>query len=82
MYNTHSSSVVLQLSVAAENAGAVDQQVSLAFLQVEQTLFIIVALRLARLDVNLRYDALDHVDLRGKNNLGQVVVLKEQQNKT
>lgn len=52
--------------MAAENAGAVDQQVSLTLLQVEQTLFIIVALRLARLGVNLCHNALDHVDLRGK----------------
>lgn len=52
--------------MAAENARAVDQKVSLALLQVEQTLFIITALRLARLDVDLGHDALDHVDLRGK----------------
>ncbi len=52
--------------MAAEDPRAVDQQISLTAFQIQQALFIVTALRLARLSVNISYDALDHVNLKSR----------------
>ncbi len=63
--STYGSSVVLELSMAAEDPRAVDQISRTAF-QKQQALFIVTALRLARLSVNISHDALDHVNLKSR----------------
>lgn len=61
--STDESSVVLQLSVAAEGSGAVDELVPLSILCVQQSVLVVLALGLARPPVDVRHHALHHQHL-------------------
>lgn len=61
--STDESSVVLQFSVAAEGPGAVNQFVPLSVLRVQQTVFVVLTLRLTRPPVDVRHHALHHQHL-------------------
>lgn len=65
--STDQSSVVLQLSVAAEGFGQVDELVPLSLLRVQQSVLVVLALRLPRPPVHVRHRALDHEHLRGSH---------------
>lgn len=58
--STDESSVVLQLSVAAESPGLVDEVVPLSVLCVQKTVLVVLTLRLPRSPVDVRYHVLNH----------------------
>lgn len=64
--STDESSVVLQLSVAAEGPGPVDEFVPLSVLRVQQPVLIVLTLRLSGPSVDVRHHALNHKHLQKK----------------
>lgn len=57
--STDESSVVLQFSVAAEGFGQVNEFVPLSILCVQQSVLVVLALRLSRPSVDVRHHALN-----------------------
>jgi hypothetical protein len=67
--NPYHTPVVFQFTMTAQNSGAVNQGVLLAFFQVKKPLFIITTFRFPSLGVDFCHNSLDDVYLwkqRGK----------------